>query len=240
MVFENSYQGLSLRFAVDQFIELTPMLGESFTFKGGCPFTGHSGGVVLNEFKQTIRFEKASVELSGRDLMEKLSQLYRSHGLGMDSRRRINERKTAAENESILCRINAQLKCLEKEIQKISKKINSGGHENRADWLDFEACIQIDYCISETHRLYHPDSDNVLCRQHFDICGGNGEKFVSEFIYSSTDIKSPLKFNFAESYLFHDLYDHQNCYLEDILQISDSYYSFIVKNDFHRKLLLNC
>lgn len=237
MAFQNGYSGLSLRFAVDQFVHLTPMLKEPFAFKGDCPFTGHPGGIVVNECKETILFQQLGVELSGRDLIRKLDQLFRSHNLEMDYRRPWNGEKTASKNKWQLSRINEQLKSLEKQIQQISKKIRRGGHENWIDWADFEATVEIDYCIAETHSLYHPDSDNILCRQLFFISEEGSDPHVRELVYSSMVRQSLLKLDFEEAYLFHDLYDHQNCYLEDILQISEIWYAFIVENDFHRKVL---
>lgn len=241
MVFDHGFMGLSLRFAVDNFIELTPILEKGFEFKGDCPFTDHPGGVVVNEFKETIRFEQLDVELSGHDLLRKLDQLFQSHDFEMCYSRPMNEENTGSGNQKILFRINGQLKSLEKRIQQITKKIVSGGYENCRDCFDFDAHVEIDYYIPETHRLYHPDSDNILCRQWFlvsgEIFGHSGEPHVHDLVYKSGDHTSPLEFDFEEAYLFHDLYDHQGCYLHDIVQISDIYYSIILENQFHQKIL---
>lgn len=239
MFHEDGFQGLSLSFAVDQFIELTPIFEEPSVFKGDCPFTGHSGGVVVNETKQTVLFAKLGVELSGWDLIRKLDNLFRSHNLQMDNRRPWDGWMITDGDKRVLYRINEQLKSLEEQIQQIAKKIKSGCLEDYEDWSDFEATVEIDYQIAETHRLYHPDSDNILCTQSFFVCEEGGEPHVREFVYNSMNDQSLLNHDFEETCLLHDLYDHQDCYIEDILQISGIWYGFIVKNDFHRIILRN-
>lgn len=235
MFFENGLQGLSLIFAIDRYIKLSPILEQSFQFSGNCPFTGQADDVVVNELWETIKFGQLGLEISGPQLMKKLDQLYRDHGVEPDWR--FNTIRTALANENALYQINEQLKSLQKDIQEISEGIDVYICENRPYWLDFEACLQIDYYICPTHRLYHEESGNILCRQHFDIDHDDDDKYqILEFVDNSRASHSPLKFNFEQCYLFHDLYDHQLCELEDILQISDIYYSLIPEYQFHRKL----
>ena len=80
MYLDNCIQGLSLRFAVDQYLELYPILEESSEFRGNCPFTGRIADVVVNEFWETIIFGHLGQELSGRLLTRKLLQLYMDNG----------------------------------------------------------------------------------------------------------------------------------------------------------------
>lgn len=223
MFLEKDFQGLSLRFAVDKYIKLSPILKQSSQFRGNCPFTGLADDVIVNESWETIKFGQLGLELSGRQLMKKLDQLFRDHGVEPDWR--FNTIKTASANENALYQINEQLKSLQKDIREILEGLEVYRYENRPYWLDFEACLQIDYYVCPAHRLYHEDSDNLLCRKHFYIDHYDDDKYqIPELVDNSRASHSPLKFDFEQCYLFHDLYDHQNCELEDILQISDIYY----------------
>ena len=148
-----------------------------------------------------------------------------------------NWRKIVSENQDAFSRINQQLRNLERDLRLLLKKVGGRRYENHHDWLDFEPRIEIDYYVGPGHRLYHQDSDNILCRQKFYVDRAENGKFkVDELIYSSGDYQSPLKFDFQECYLFHDLYDHQSCNLEDILLISDIYYSLVMEYQFRREL----
>lgn len=236
MLFNNGEQGLSLRFAVDKYIKLYAIPEQSFEFRGNCPFTSRIGDVIVNELQETITFGQLDIELSGRQWMNKLVQLYQTHGLA-PTWRCFDGIKTHPENQNSLYRINEQLRYLEEDIRAISDRVDGYRHENRSDWFDFEACVKIDYYIDPAHRLYHEQSYNCLCTQRFDIERANDGKYrVTDLIYHPGDINSPLELNFEESYLFHNLYDHQDCEIEDIMQISDVYYSLILGYEFHRKL----
>ena len=241
MFFDNGFMGLSLRFAVDQYIELAPMLEKGSSFKGDCPFTDSPGEVIVNESQETIRFEQLDVELSRYNLMKKLDQLFRSHGFKDYYIRPMNERNSGHGKQEILSRINEQLKSLEKRIRRATRSIVNGGYENCKDCFDFDAHIEVDYYISETHRLYHPDSDNILCRQRFcvsgEIFGGSGEPHIHDLVYEPGYHPPYWEIDFKESYLFHDLHDHQGCHLDDIIKISDIYYSIILDNQFHQEIL---
>ena len=240
MFFDKGLMGLSLRFVVDRFIRLFPMLEKVATFKGDCPFTGDPGGVIVNEQKESIRFEHLGVELFGWDLMKKLDQLFRSHGFEDHHIRPMNGSNIGLGKQNELSRINEQLKSLEKRIQQNTKNIVTGGYENCKDCFDFDAHVEVDYYISETHRLYHPDSDNILCRQWFhvsgEIFGESGEPHIYDLVYRSADHVPYWEIDFEESYLFYDLHDHRGCYLNDIMQISDIYYSIILDNQFHQEI----
>ncbi|OQY13458.1 MAG: hypothetical protein B6I30_02955 [Desulfobacteraceae bacterium 4572_187] len=238
MYLDNFIQGLSLRFAVDQYLELYPILKQSSEFRGNCPFTGRIADVIVNEFWETITFGQLGLEFSGRLLTRKLLQLYMDNGFE-PKWRCFDCRKIASENQDAFSRINQQLRNLEKDLLLLLKKVGGRRYENHRDGLDFEPWIEIDYYIGPAHRLYHQDSDNILCRQKFHVGRAENDKFkIEELIYNPGDYRSPLKFDFQECYLFHDLYDHQSCNLEDILLISDIYYSLVMEYQFRKKINL--
>ena len=236
MFFENGFSGLALRFFIDKFIKLSPIPKKPFQFRGNCPFTEHLDNVVVNEFRETIKFGQLGLEISGGQLVKKLYQLYRDHGKEADWRPNIT--RTALGNQNSLCLVNQQLKRLEKDIREILERIEAHRYENTKYWFDFDACLQVDYYICPTHRLFHDESENILCRQDFLIFRNEDDKYqIPELAEKSGILQCPLKFDFEECYLFHNLHGQRNCEFEDILQISDIHYSLILKYDFHRKLI---
>ena len=199
-----SLNGLSLRFMLDSVIWLSPDLESPARFRGTCPFTHKKRGLILDEDKELIQFTDRPNRYVGflgfREFLSITQLKMKSKELKItQDLLQFNEKFKDLYRSSI-----AEFSRLDDENQKISV-------DGR---YDLEAEISIEFLLSENHRLFHPESDNVICTYTIH----KGEEFDEEDEVHFNELCWPIK---------HLLVDHK-LDLEDLLSTERFLIDFVI------------
>lgn len=189
---------VSLRFMVDEYIELRPYLPSSDTFWGRCPESGLEGGVVVNEAEGSIRLLSTSEVFIGYSGWRHFRNRFKKRPPieNLD----LKNQKISELNESfkvIFHQAHLNLKDLisVNQMHEVSNRISLVGD------------VRFSFNILERHRLYHPDSDNILCSfTHY-----------SELEFEEDD----LKMYSGLCWPLHDLLVLRHVRAQDLLSVRD-------------------
>lgn len=235
-VFQSS--GKNYRFSIDDYFELYPFLEKEYEFHGNCPITGENDGLILIEYPLQIKLPYLEKLFWGDNFIRIFFKFLRDKKIKISKRHlRIKLENKKAEH------INDKLKELSKEIMVRARSILNNNKETITNYMncDFEICA--DFYLNENHRLFHPDSENILCQCSefftFDYLKGT-EPSVLE---NSMDWNDTCFYRtFKHCYLFHEIFDHFDVNLKDLMQVDtvcidfnllfQNNYSFSIKSKF--------
>lgn len=207
-----------LRFMVDEYVPLKPDLKHGNEFTGGCPKTGKSHGLIVNEYKETIELPLLKKIYFGRQ------------GLGnflAEMKLEFRRKSVPKVTELKAKRVNDRLWNISKKILKDCSLLIERNKVVQRRFTDLEFEVEIRFYFSKRHRLYHPNSDNILC--------GYRESVRSKMLLDKNDITDRPSFrSFPHCWLFHSLTEHKGVPVEDLLYLDFIWVDY--ESVFQRKL----
>ena len=211
-----------LRFIVDDYVTLKPDPKHEWGFFGRCPKTKKPRGTIVNEYEESITLpylKRKFIGLHGlREFKKYISKML--------PKRRIKFQPSRT-TVKVAARLNARLRKISARAEADALALLNTYRRRRLKFTDFELEVRIEFFLPESHRLYHPESDNILCTYR--------ERMPSYFLSDKTDFNDTNQFQlFRHCYLFHDLTEHKDVSVDDLIQVAYIWidYEFL----FQRKL----
>ena len=132
--------------------------------------------------------------------------------------------------------------------EKLSKMAIEQTHSillnNKKISREYNSCTDIEtkiiFYLNEDHRLYHPDSDNILTWSDYfeDLTTDNEDKSDIWIDFSVDDWNDTGCYpDFKHCYLFHDLFDHRKVNLQDLMQVEFVNFEFKLQLDHNYDFL---
>ncbi len=200
-----NHTGRMLRFVIDESFPLIPDHKQDFQFVGKCPKTKKAKGLIVNEKSESITLPYLNKKYVGIEGLNEFREKFKIHEHGP-----VKDLNNISEIEA---------KRLNTRLRKISLKAIDDGlallKSNRRIVKRFTDCdleLNIAFYLCKNHRLYHPNSDNMLC--------GYSSTLSSKIEIDPADFNDTDRFtSFAHCYVFHDLIDHKGVALKDLVQV---------------------
>ena len=196
--------GKLLRFVVDDYIKLKPALRRPWQFNGCCPRTNKTNGIVVNELEETITLPYLNKQFLGGNLVRD----FRNY-LG-DKRPR---KRVIRSTEKKARELNEKLRKLSQQAIRDARRLVKNNSSEIKRMGDYDCEISITLFLNSNHRLFHPETDNILCEYRIDSIDPIDYKNI---LLDRRDFNDSSKFNnFPHSYLFHDLHEHKGIFIDD-------------------------
>jgi len=230
--------GKHYRFEIDDYFELCPYLENAWEFRGNCPLTGKKDGLILIEHPLQIKLPYIGKTFAGagfRGVIEPFLRFIESRY----PKKFIMQRNFPTQKSE-----SKKAKQINDRCREISADAIKHGHAilNNYKILSktYETCahleIMIMFWLNENHRLFHPETDNILSWCDTTLFYSNLKKnepnpWVDDEIFDWND--SPFYRDFEHCYMFHDLLAHRRVNLKDLIQVG------FVSIDFNLKFEKN-
>ena len=238
------HYGKSYRFEIDDYYELYPHLDNDYEFRGNCPITGKKDGLIVIEYPLTIELPYIEKSFTGEGYHQVVKPFFKYID-GKTKRQTwppIKRLKNSVKS-GLAQQINDKCKELSAKAveqsysfllqnKNLSKKHNTCAH--------FET--RLDFFIQDTHRLFHPKSDNILSWSDFTLTFNElfNNKHNHIWIDNSEDWNDTQYYrDFKHCYLFHDLFAHRKVDLQDLLQVDRVCVSFNLQFDKNYHFMVN-
>ena len=220
-----SHYGIMLRFIIDAYTPLKPDLKHDFQFVGACPKTNKRSGLIANEYDDSIELPFLKEKYFGlKGLDDFLLKYFKVRKRNATSKLRESKVKVSEQ----------QAKALNKHLKRLSSKAISDVIELKkaskdfiSNFTDYNLEFKIEFYMHKKHRLFHPDSDNILYSYSNVVALDSIEVKNLNFIDTSRYT------SFKHCFLFHDLIENKYVNIAELMQVDCVWieYEFILQSE---------
>ncbi len=227
----HEFSGKNHRFKIDDYFALSPYPEKDGEFRGNCPVTSKTDGLILTESPLEINLPHVDKQFTPKDR----GGVFRGFRNYLYS---INKKMIPRHPESDLEgkkaeRINT--KCKEIASDTLKKAYSLLNH-NKSVSKDYRKCahleFRVDFFLNENHRLFHPGTDNILCSLS-DVLGYSDLK-SREVHYWLSNPGYFQKFEYC--WMFYSLAKTHSVRIEDLLEVECAISSFELRFDLRKAM----
>ena len=233
------HSGKNYRFEIDDFFELYPYLENDSEFRGNCPVTGNKDGLILIESPLQIKLPYIKKTFQGKGYSKVIKPFLEFVGIESNGIAGLTRRWFPRDNLD-----SKKAEQINDRCEKLSKMATEQTHSillnNKKISRKYNSCTDIEtkiiFLLSEGHRLYHPDSDNILTWSDYYQNLNHDTDIWIDFSVDDWNDTGYYK-HFKHCYLFHDLFDHKMVNLQDLMQVDVVNFEFKLRFDHNYDFL---